>query len=122
MVREPHEKQARPHRDRERTLPGIQITDHEVRVLRKSILSLGTSSQHFKKRNTFKHAYKPSQDGGGIRGYSSLMILEKLMGEIQKSLGLPSAPSPCEYFDITGGTGTGGYTDAESSFCMYQQS
>ena len=50
------------------------------------------------------------------------MILEKLMGEIQKTLGLPSAPSPCEYFDIIGGAGTGGYIDAESSLRMNQQS
>ncbi|KAK4167469.1 acyl transferase/acyl hydrolase/lysophospholipase, partial [Cladorrhinum sp. PSN259] len=47
-------------------------------------------------------------DGGGIRGYSSLMMLEKLMGVIQKKLGLPSPPLPCECFDIIGGTSTGG--------------
>lgn len=47
-------------------------------------------------------------DGGGIRGYSSLMILEKLMGVIQKKLGLHSPPLPCECFDIIGGTSTGG--------------
>ena len=37
------------------------------------------------------------------------MILEKFMGEIQKKLGLPQAPLPCDYFDIIGGTSTGGY-------------
>ncbi|KAF3931315.1 hypothetical protein ABW19_dt0204353 [Dactylella cylindrospora] len=49
-----------------------------------------------------------SFDGGGIRSYSSLLILEKVMIEIQKKLGLPNAPKPRECFDIIGGSGTGG--------------
>ncbi|KAH6649521.1 nucleoside phosphorylase domain-containing protein [Chaetomium tenue] len=63
-----------------------------------------------------------SLDGGGIRGYSSLMILERLMGEIKKTLGLATAPLPCQYFDIIGGAGTGGYIAAESFLNLYQRS
>jgi patatin-like phospholipase/acyl hydrolase len=43
-------------------------------------------------------------DGGGIRGLSSLMILQQLMMTIDAE----SPPKPCEYFDMIGGTSTGG--------------
>ncbi|KAH7151967.1 hypothetical protein B0J13DRAFT_470560, partial [Dactylonectria estremocensis] len=43
-------------------------------------------------------------DGGGVRGLSSLMILQNLMSTID-----PDSPSkPCDYFDMIGGTSTGG--------------
>jgi len=44
-------------------------------------------------------------DGGGIRGLSSLMILQQLMATIDPT----TPPKPCEYFDMIGGTSTGGY-------------
>lgn len=54
-------------------------------------------------------------DGGGIRGYSTLVILGELMHQIFLLTNTgkgPSAPSelprPCDYFDLIGGTGTGG--------------
>ncbi|KAI1165515.1 acyl transferase/acyl hydrolase/lysophospholipase [Nemania serpens] len=47
-------------------------------------------------------------DGGGIRGKSSLLILENIMESIRDSEGLGSTPRPCEYFDLIGGTSTGG--------------
>lgn len=43
-------------------------------------------------------------DGGGVRGLSSLYILQKLMETINPE----HPPKPCEYFDIIGGTSTGG--------------
>lgn len=43
-------------------------------------------------------------DGGGIRGLSSLMILQHLMTTIDPK----SPPRPCDYFDMIGGTSTGG--------------
>ncbi|KAI1622064.1 hypothetical protein EDD37DRAFT_684068 [Exophiala viscosa] len=43
-------------------------------------------------------------DGGGVRGLSSLMILEQLMQVIDPE----HPPKPCEYFDMIGGTRTGG--------------
>jgi len=54
-------------------------------------------------------------DGGGVRGLSSLLILERLMQEVQRIMeergeARQSAkpPLPCEYFDLICGTSTGG--------------
>lgn len=47
-------------------------------------------------------------DGGGIRGLSSLVILQEVMNQVRRDAGLDETPSPCEYFDLIGGTGTGG--------------
>ncbi|KAI0164298.1 FabD/lysophospholipase-like protein [Hypoxylon sp. FL1284] len=49
-----------------------------------------------------------SLDGGGIRGLSSLLILQKIMETIQKDQHLEQVPRPCDYFDLIGGTSTGG--------------
>ncbi|KAH8748437.1 acyl transferase/acyl hydrolase/lysophospholipase [Diaporthe sp. PMI_573] len=49
-----------------------------------------------------------SLDGGGIRGKSSLLILENIMERIRESQGLNQVPRPCDYFDLIGGTSTGG--------------
>jgi patatin-like phospholipase/acyl hydrolase len=49
-----------------------------------------------------------SLDGGGIRGLSSLLVLKQLMETIGSKAGLESAPRPCDYFDVIGGTSTGG--------------
>ena len=43
-------------------------------------------------------------DGGGVRGLSSLIILDQLMETIDPD----SPPKPCDYFDMIGGTSTGG--------------
>ena len=43
-------------------------------------------------------------DGGGVRGLLSLMILRSLMAAIDPN----SPPKPCDYFDLIGGTSTGG--------------
>ncbi|ERT02856.1 hypothetical protein HMPREF1624_01159 [Sporothrix schenckii ATCC 58251] len=43
-------------------------------------------------------------DGGGVRGLSSLMILDGLMATVDPE----SPPKPSEYFDMIGGTSTGG--------------
>jgi hypothetical protein len=48
-------------------------------------------------------------DGGGIRGLSSLLILEHIMEKIRDIKRLDLIPRPCEYFDLIGGTSTGGY-------------
>ena len=47
-------------------------------------------------------------DGGGIRGKSSLLILENIMERVRKLEGLDDVPRPCDYFDLIGGTSTGG--------------
>jgi patatin-like phospholipase/acyl hydrolase len=43
-------------------------------------------------------------DGGGVRGLSSLMILQQLLSTIDQDF----PPKPCDYFDMIGGTSTGG--------------
>jgi patatin-like phospholipase/acyl hydrolase len=45
-----------------------------------------------------------SIDGGGVRGLSSLHILKQLMEIVDPN----QPPKPCEYFDMIGGTSTGG--------------
>ncbi|KAF8445366.1 acyl transferase/acyl hydrolase/lysophospholipase, partial [Terfezia claveryi] len=53
-------------------------------------------------------------DGGGIRGYSTLVILSDIMHRIHVLINknVPVAPHqlprPCDFFDIIGGNGTGG--------------
>ncbi|KAH8708402.1 phospholipase, patatin family protein [Phaeosphaeriaceae sp. PMI808] len=43
-------------------------------------------------------------DGGGVRGLSTLQILKQLMYTIDPE----SPPKPCDYFNMIGGTSTGG--------------
>jgi hypothetical protein len=49
-----------------------------------------------------------SLDGGGVRGLSSLLILREIMEEIRRRTKATIAPLPSEYFDLIGGTSTGG--------------
>ncbi|KAF2436248.1 FabD/lysophospholipase-like protein [Tothia fuscella] len=57
-----------------------------------------------------------SLDGGGVRGLSSLLILQELMESVakeEKRLHIrghdnDDLPLPCDYFDLIGGTSTGG--------------
>jgi len=45
-----------------------------------------------------------SLDGGGVRGLSSLYILQRLMEAVNPE----KPPKPCDYFDMIAGTSTGG--------------
>ena len=47
-------------------------------------------------------------DGGGVRGLSSLVILREIMEEVQRRAKMNETPHPCTYFDLIGGTSTGG--------------
>ncbi|KAJ7602720.1 FabD/lysophospholipase-like protein [Mycena rosella] len=49
-----------------------------------------------------------SLDGGGVRVLSQLLILQNMMYRAQQSLGRDTALSPCEYFELIGGSGMGG--------------
>lgn len=51
-----------------------------------------------------------SLDGGGVRGLSSLYILQSIMHRLngeRNKMGLPDV-KPCDIFDLIGGTSTGG--------------
>jgi Patatin-like phospholipase len=57
-------------------------------------------------------------DGGGIRGLSELIIIKEVMFRLMNEENakrkkddeelLSELPKPCEYFDLIGGTSTGG--------------
>lgn len=49
-----------------------------------------------------------SLDGGGVRGIMGLVILRELMLRVQKKKGLDKIPLPADYFELAGGTSTGG--------------
>lgn len=49
-----------------------------------------------------------SLDGGGVRGVSALLILEAVMEKLRDVNNLEQTPRPCDYFDLIGGTSTGG--------------
>ena len=51
---------------------------------------------------------KGFKDGGGIRGLSSLFILQNVMEKIRFIHDLSAEPLPCDYFDMICGTSTGG--------------
>ncbi|KAH8683638.1 acyl transferase/acyl hydrolase/lysophospholipase, partial [Ilyonectria robusta] len=47
-------------------------------------------------------------DGGGIRGLSELIILEEIMRRVKHDLNMADDPLPVDFFDLIGGTSTGG--------------
>jgi len=49
-----------------------------------------------------------SIDGGGVKGYTSLLILQRIFRTLQDDNDLPEMPRPCEVFDLIAGTSTGG--------------
>ncbi|KAL3473620.1 serine hydroxymethyltransferase-domain-containing protein [Aspergillus californicus] len=62
---------------------------------------------------TRKMKERATYDGGGVRGYSMLILLQELMHRIYvETEGKPprrdQIPKPCDHFDLITGTGTGG--------------
>ncbi|KAK4128612.1 hypothetical protein N657DRAFT_676369 [Parathielavia appendiculata] len=49
-----------------------------------------------------------SLDGGGVRGVSSLVILDQIMTKIKDMYKLSEEPKPCDFFHMIAGTSTGG--------------
>ncbi|KAK0742693.1 phospholipase [Schizothecium vesticola] len=64
------------------------------------LLSLGELSRY----HVSKTLLLTEADGGGVRGLSSLLILQRMMELINPN----HPPKPCECFDLIGGTSTGG--------------
>ena len=72
-------------------------------------------SSTFKRKDTTKGPPLRilSLDGGGVRGYSMLIILQELMhltyvGTKTRAPERHEIPKPCDHFDLIVGTGTGG--------------
>jgi patatin-like phospholipase/acyl hydrolase len=49
-----------------------------------------------------------SLDGGGVKGYTSLLILKRIFRTLQTEANLAQEPKPCDVFDLIVGTSTGG--------------
>ncbi|KAM0339652.1 hypothetical protein ACHAPU_010834 [Fusarium lateritium] len=49
-----------------------------------------------------------SLDGGGVRGIMGLVVLKHLMERVRDRKGLAETPRPSDYFELAGGTSTGG--------------
>lgn len=47
-------------------------------------------------------------DGGGIKGYTALLILRRIFRTIAAEGQFPTPPRPCDIFDLITGTSTGG--------------
>ncbi|KIL85960.1 calcium-independent phospholipase a2-gamma [Fusarium avenaceum] len=47
-------------------------------------------------------------DGGGVRGIMGLTVLKHLMERVRERKGLAETPRPSDYFELAGGTSTGG--------------
>jgi patatin-like phospholipase/acyl hydrolase len=64
--------------------------------------------------NRFRDSNTPkkilSLDGGGVRGLSTLLILQKIMDKLNRDRRDNGDPEvrPCDVFDLIGGTSTGG--------------
>ena len=52
-----------------------------------------------------------SLDGGGVRGFSTLLILRDVMAQLNRERGDGQHLKPCHVFDLIGGTSTGGYVN-----------
>ncbi|KAF8700484.1 Patatin-like phospholipase, partial [Rhizoctonia solani] len=60
------------------------------------------------KRDTLRGSRILSLDGGGVRGYSALIILEAFMLRVRLHYGVEEDILPADFFDLIIGTSTGG--------------
>ncbi|KAF8748034.1 Patatin-like phospholipase [Rhizoctonia solani] len=60
------------------------------------------------KRDTLRRSRILSLDGGGVRGYSALIILEAFMLRVRLHYGVEEDILPADFFDLIIGTSTGG--------------
>jgi hypothetical protein len=84
----------------------MQARDNPLNETGLCLLSLGTNPRNSK----FSPLLTWSSDGGGVRGLSTLLILQALMVTVNEERAKDGHPivKPCELFDLIGGTSTGG--------------
>lgn len=60
-------------------------------------------------------------DGGGVRGLASLLILQRIMYNIDNKVGpeVERPLLPCNYFDMIAGTSTGGWVLQSYSVALH---
>lgn len=88
------------------------LSSDEVRLdYESAIIAAVEDRRRYKATETVRSSNMPgtdlrllSLDCGGVCRLSSLSILKKLMENIDSN----SPPKPCDYFDMIGGTSTGG--------------
>lgn len=78
----------------------------ELKRLRnmRCLLSLGTFNRRYD-----TYLLTSAVDGGSRSVLSQLTILHEISNRIKFDLGLAEYPRLCDYFDMIGGIGTGGY-------------
>ncbi|KAK0709373.1 acyl transferase/acyl hydrolase/lysophospholipase [Lasiosphaeria miniovina] len=74
----------------------------------KPLCLLALGQQYGSSLATITRVANSCLDGGGIRGLSELLILEEVMGRIKHDLDMADDPLPADFFDLIGGTSTGG--------------
>lgn len=67
------------------------------------LLSLGKDARYLQEADRLQNT-----DGGGIRGVSELVVLDRIMRRLKDKEDLDEVPRPCDYFDLMAGTSTGG--------------
>ena len=99
---------AMENRASERTMSSdVMLIDHETPGMSEFESPLTVSGRA--ERQMIDHQPRVlSLDGGGVRGLSSLVILREIMEEIQRKSAVQDTPLPCQFFDLIGGTSTGG--------------
>jgi len=92
----------------ERTQATTQAGNNPLNQTGLCLLSLGTRSFYTSKTRSLIDVQ--SLDGGGVRGLSTLLILQALMARVNEERMKDGQPAvkPCELFDLIGGTSTGG--------------
>ncbi len=91
--------------DSPRSIPSRRLRRAAACTLKDYILR---EDKHMADSTTHRVPRILSLDGGGVRGLSSLLILRDIMEDIERRTEADETPKPCEYFDLIGGTSTGG--------------
>jgi hypothetical protein len=88
--------------------PTTQAGNNPLNQTGRCLLSLGTRAFYRSKTQSLIDAQP--LDGGGVRGLSTLLILQALMARVNEERMKDGQPTikPCELFDLIGGTSTGG--------------
>ncbi|EWC45384.1 hypothetical protein DRE_00783 [Drechslerella stenobrocha 248] len=104
--------------DLKKELEALAYTDPPHYLTPPHERELDILNQPNSRRLSYIHASAPplrllSFDGGGVKGYSSLLLLQEVMYRLFIEMnGRPpqmhEIPLPCDHFDLIGGVGTGG--------------